>query len=326
MIFLRYPPKRRPITHHWEGIKLFAKINLREALKAIAQLTRWRQHVPFVVPLTILGAMIAIQQHDLSPDWRLGTIVIANILGMSCAFMLNDIEDAEDDALHPEKRLNNVISSGALSQQSGWMVFRASSAIALVLYALGGVWTALWGCLGLAVAYMYSAKPFRLKARPIVDVISHSLGAGSLQVVIGYYAYDNNPGTGWHIVLAMTLGSVYGQFYNQLDDYDVDKQAGLRNTTLLIGKPAATFLMYLAITSAALCIVIAMLQGIFPQWLGTVIVVSGIACALFVWKNDMRGNQVGFFEAFQIPVLLVINLTAMLWLAWALGLLSTGRP
>src|SRR3970040_2329632 len=116
--FLRHPPKRRQITHHWEGVKLFAKINSREELKAIAQFTRWRQHVPFVVPLTILGAMIAIQQNDLSPDWRLGTILIANILGMSCAFMLNDIEDAEDDALHPEKRLNNVISSGVLSQQS----------------------------------------------------------------------------------------------------------------------------------------------------------------------------------------------------------------
>ncbi len=269
--------------------------------------------------------MLSIQQNDIVPDWKLGAIVIANSLGMSSAFIINDIEDAQSDALDPDKCAQNVLSSGLLSRRTAMIVFWVTSGLAFALYLLGGLWTTFLGGTGLVMAYMYSAEPFRLKARPVVDIITHALGGGSLQVVIGYVTYDIHFDAAWYVIIAMALGGVYGQFYNQLKDYDVDKLAGLRNTTQSIGKLPARILMYSSIISTGLCLVLAIVQRVFPRWIGTIIAIGSLSCALFVWKTDMRGNRVKGFDTLQIPVLLVMNLTAMIWLAWAMGWILPGN-
>lgn len=285
------------------------------------ELTRWREHVPFVVPLTLVGALLATELNGLRLDWRLIPIVLANILAMSSAFVINDVEDAETDALDAHKRDRNLISSGILSREDGILTARITFLSALFLYFISSGVGLLLGCVGLLCAYLYSVEPFRLKARPIVDVVIHALGGGSLQVMIGYLMYHHNPGEAWFVIIAMASGAAYGQFYNQLDDFDLDVAAGLNNTTILIGKPLARTLMYGFISAAGGCLLIAILIGTFPAWLGTVVVVSAVTCMMFVWKTDMRGNPTDKYGAFQIPVLLTINLATMLWLAWVLGFL-----
>lgn len=290
------------------------------------RLTRWREHVPFVVPLTLVGALLATELNDILLDWRIVPVVFGNILAMSSAFAINDVEDADTDMYNPEKCKRNVISSGLLSREDGITTARASFLGALFLYFISSGAALLIGCIGLLCAYMYSVEPFRLKARPIVDLVIHALGGGSMQVMIGYFMYHRSPGEAWFVIIAMASGAAYGQFYNQLDDYDVDVAAGLRNTTILIGKPLAQVLMYICIAGAGLCLLVAILIGTFPAWLGTVVVVSAVTCMMFIWKTDMRGNPTDKYGAFQIPVLLTINLATMLWLAWALGFMTTGIP
>ena len=294
-----------------------------EKWRALLQLTRWRHHVPFVLPLTLMGALLAVQIEGISLDWRLAAVIVANILGMNCAFIINDIEDAPDDARDPN-RYHDVINSGVISPQTAMNAFYVNLALALTLYVIAGSWTLLWGSLGLAFAYMYSARPYRLKARPVVDVITHAMGGGALQVTLGYFAYDRSPGLAWTVIIAMFFGSVYGQFYNQLDDYEADRRAGLRNTTQLIGRNAASALMYAAVGLAAALLLLAIVRGVFPPWLSTVLFTAGLGCSMFIWKHDMRGNDADFFQAFQIPVLLVINIAVLLWFAWELGLPAPG--
>lgn len=282
--------------------------------------------MPFVVPLTLVGALLATQLNDLSLDWRLVTVVLANVLAMSAAFVINDIEDAATDALEASKRNRNLISSGEIERETGIITARLISVFSLIFYAVSGIWALLLGAIGLCSAYMYSVEPFRLKSRPVVDLVIHALGGGSLQVLMGYLLYHNRPGEAWFVILAMAFGAAYGQLYNQLDDYDLDKAAGLQNTTMLIGKMAATSLMYVFIGIAGFGLLIAIVNGTFPAWLGTVVVVCAVTCMMFVWNVDMRGSPTDQYGAFQVPVLLTINMTTMLWLAWTLGFMTTGTP
>ena len=293
-------------------------------LRAAIRLSRWREHVPFTVPLTLVGSLLAIEALQIAVDWRLFAVLAANILSMSFAFMINDIEDAPDDALNPAKKLHNVISSGALSRRQGWSITWLAFVIALLLYGISGGRALLSGGLTLTLCYLYSAHPFRLKARPITDVLSHALMLSGLLMAAGFFTYHADPQKAWLVMLAATLFSAYGQFYNQVDDYDVDKAAGLKNTAVLLGKMPALALGYASLAGALFCMAAATLQGLFPTWLGAVLIIGIIACILFPWELDMRGNPASAGGNVQRPALLIANLVTLVWLASTMGFLAIG--
>ena len=289
---------------------------------AVIRLSRWREHVPFTIPLTILGGLLAADAQAQAVDWRLVAVLTANVLAMSFAFMLNNIEDAPDDALEPEKMATNVISSGLLSRREGVAVTLVTFVLALVMYALSGSLALLLGGITLALCYLYSAHPFRLKARPLTDVISHALMLSGLLIAAGYFVYGSEPREVWLVVAAASLFSAYGQFYNQVVDYEVDKQAGLKNTAVLLGRGPTSILGHLSIFVALLCMGAAIMQGMFPSWLGTILIIGVITCIVFPWELDMRGNLARDGGNVQRPGLIVANLVALVWLASNLGLLS----
>jgi 4-hydroxybenzoate polyprenyltransferase len=293
-------------------------------ISGVVRLTRWREHVPFTIPLTLAGGLLAADASQVVVDWKLLAVVIANILAMAFAFMINDVEDAPDDALNPKKKMHNVISAGIITRREGWIVTWATFAVSLVLYGIGGMWTLMLGGLTLALCYLYSAHPFRLKARPITDVLSHVLMLSGLLIITGYFTYDANPEGAWLVIIAAILVSAYGQFYNQIDDYDVDKKAGLKNTVVLIGKTPTLILSYASLLGAVISMGAAILQGLFPSWLGTILIISTLATLIFPWELDMRGNPASDGGNIQRPALLVANILTLVWLASSMGFIVIG--
>lgn len=298
--------------------------SIESKISGVIRLTRWREHVPFTIPLTVVGGLLAVQASETSVDWRLFAVIVANILAMAFAFMINDVEDAPDDALNPKKKMHNVISAGILSRREGWIVTWATFAISLVLYGISGVWTLILGGITLALCYLYSAHPFRLKARPLTDVLSHALMLSGLLVMTGYFAYDANPQSSWLVIIAAILFSAYGQFYNQIDDYEVDKEAGLKNTVVLLGKTPTLVLSYGSMIGAFVCMGIAISQGLFPAWLGTILIIGVITTIIFPWELDMRGNPASDGGNVQRPALIVANLITLTWLASSIGFIIIG--
>jgi len=291
-------------------------------IEALIRLSRWREHVPFTIPLTIIGGLLAAEPQAVAVDWRLFAVLAANIAAMSFAFMLNNIEDAPDDALDRQKRLHNVISSGLLSRREGIILTAAVFVLSFLLYAAVGPMTLALGGATLALCYLYSARPFRFKARPISDVASHSLMLSGLLIAVGYFTYGTEPGEVWLVIGAAILFSAYGQFYNQVEDFEVDKEAGLKNTAVLLGKAPTSILSHLSLVVALLCMLAAIWQGLFPEWLGTKLIIGAITTALFPWEFDMRGNLARDGANVQRPGLIVANLLALVWLASNLGLIS----
>ena len=291
-------------------------VTLREQVRGLIQLTRWKEYVPFVVPLTLVGALLAAQPNNILLDWRLVAVTLANILAVAYAFMINDIEDAPDDARDPARAARNPISSGTIGIRMGYAACRLVAAVTLILYALGGVNVLLIGIGTLLLSHLYSWRPVRLKAWPVTDIISHSLMLSGLLLLAGYFIYHANPGVVWFVALGATLVSVYGQLYNQLRDYDMDKAAGLYNTAIVLGENNTRRAMYLAVALAALCLITAIAQGIFPAWLGLVLVAAIPVSMLLRPQTDMRGSvAVEASGMVQVQFLVVMNVTIAVWLA-----------
>ena len=290
-----------------------------EQLRGLIQLTRWREYVPFVIPVTVLGALLAARPHGTLLDWRLIAVTMANVLAVAYAFMINDIEDAPDDARDPARAARNPISSGRIPANIGYRATRLVAAITLVLYALGGFWVLWIGVATLLLSHLYSWRPVRLKAWPVTDVLSHSLMLSGLLLLAGYFIYHNNPGIVWFVAAAATLLSVYGQLYNQLRDYDMDKAAGLNNTAIILGQANTRRVMYLTIGIAGSCLLAAIVQGAFPLWLGVVVLVSLPVSMLFRPRTDMRGGvAIDSSGILQIQAIITINFIVAVWLIEAI--------
>ncbi len=296
-------------------------------MRGVIRLTRWQEYLPFVFPVTLLGALLAVRSQNGTLDWRLAVVLLANVLAVAYAFMINDIEDAPDDAREAHRAARNPVACGEITPRQGWLASGGVALIALILYALAGVWPFVIGLLTVALCHLYSWKPIRLKAWPVTDILSHSLMLSGLLFLTGYFAYDQTPGLVWLVALAATLLSVYGQLYNQLRDFEMDKAAGLNNTAIIIGKRNAQWMMYSVVVVALLLMLYALIMHVIPLWIVIVPLVSIPALALLARRSaktdaqarDMRGSvATDASGAAQAQFMLVANLTLAVWLAAAL--------
>ncbi len=295
------------------------KPTLKAQLHGLIRLTRWKEFIPFVVPLTLIGALLAARPQNTPLDYRLIAVILANILAVAYAFMINDIEDAPDDARDPDRAARNPIATGEIGTRMGYTACRVVAAVTLIAYAFGGLTVFLIGAATLLLSHLYSWRPVRLKAWPVTDVVSHSLMLSGLLLLAGYFVYDNQPGIVWLVAIGATLVSVYGQLYNQLRDFEMDKAAGLHNTAILLGEANARRAMYLSVGLGGVCLLAAIIQQLFPLWLGLALLVSIAISMLFRPRSDMRGSKtVEITGGAQIQALVAVNLTIAIWLVQVL--------
>src|SRR5258708_32634672 len=297
-----------------EGFVVPETVNVK--MRGVIRLTRWREYVPFVIPLTVIGAILAAQPQNIALDWRLAATIIANILAVGYAFMINDIEDAPDDAREELRASRNPVASGELTPRQGWAASLTVAIVTLVLYGLVGVWPFIIGSLTLGLSHFYSWKPVRLKAWPVTDILSHSLMLSGLLFLAGYFAYGSNPGLVLLVAAAATLLSVYGQLYNQLRDYDMDVAARLYNTAIVVGKGNARLLMYSSIAAAIALMLYAFYAHVIPLW---IISVPMLIAPIFYFvrppKTDMRGSAHADVSGnVQVQMLVLANITIAVWL------------
>ncbi len=106
---------------------------------AVLRLTRWNEHVLFTLPATLLGINMGLAHTaGVAPDLRALLVVSANVLAVAFAFMINDIEDAPDDARDPARGARNAVASGPIGPRTAWALTLATATLALALFALTG--------------------------------------------------------------------------------------------------------------------------------------------------------------------------------------------
>ena len=95
---------------------------MTQRLNGIWRLTRFQEYVCFVIITTFLGA--AASRGSLG--WPLIGVLVANWLAVGFAFMINDVEDAPDDALDPAKA-RAILSQPASSRPASVDHYRSLS-------------------------------------------------------------------------------------------------------------------------------------------------------------------------------------------------------
>ena len=77
--------------------------------------------------------------------------------------------------------------------------------------------------------------------------------------------------------------------------------------------------MYLAVGLAAVCLLTAVVNMVFPLWLGLALLASIAISMFFRPKADMRGsNAIDLSGSAQIQSLITVNLTIGVWLVQVL--------
>ena len=274
---------------------------MKRRMNGLIRLTRYKEYPFFVIITSLLGAAAA----NGFLGWKLIGVLTANLLAVAFAFMINDVEDAPDDALDPAKVKRNPVSASDLSARTGLLASVGVAIAAGLVYAALGIWPLVMGLSCLAIAYLYSWRRIRLKSKPVVDLISHGLMLAGLQYLSAYFSFEPSPFSRWVYPFVFVVGiSLYGELINELRDLKGDREAGITHTANLIGQRAAFWLMIgllsIGIGSGVVTIFIVHL---IPVW--TLLVWAALASILVIPKLARlrrHKSQIAMQESFHKPI------------------------
>lgn len=183
-----------------------------------------------------MGLLGLIMNLKYNPDFKGAVLVLISlILYVAYAFAVNNCFDVDTDLINPRKRNKNPIASGELGFRAGIFSSIAIAFLGIFFAAYLGHKELLIYVLMVMLATLYSVPP-RLKARPILDVLSHGIFFGAMPFFYG--AYFDGILTKYEIAigLALLFYSFAMELRNHLEDYESDLSANLRTTPIVIGK------------------------------------------------------------------------------------------
>jgi 4-hydroxybenzoate polyprenyltransferase len=274
---------------------------LKASINGLIRLTRYREYLSFVVVSTSLGAIAAYGQFC----WQLGGVLLANELAVAFAFMINDVEDAADDALDAAKAKRNPVSAGLISYRAAYIASFIVAALSAALYALLGMGPFVIGTACLLIAFLYSWRPVRLKSIPFIDLISHALMLAGLQFAAAYFTFSSTLGPRFFWLFLMAIGiSAYGELFNELRDLEGDMRAGVTHTASVLGPRAAGYLATACLT-LGLCaaFVSIFVVQVVPLWVMALLAISAAILALRPLLRAHRGESFVVAQApFHKPV------------------------
>lgn len=163
---------------------------------------------------------------------------LASLLILLYTFIINDCEDAEDDAKDPKKVNRNPISAKFITYNEGLWIARITAGLTVLISLFIGGWIPFFVvATALVVGHFYSSKVIRFKALPIIDVVSHAFFLSGAHIVL----YFTLPGASitvgsWFIAAGASVFSAGGDLYNEYRDYEVDRATNLFNSAKLLGK------------------------------------------------------------------------------------------
>jgi len=201
-------------------------------IKLVTELTRWRDYYGMVLIITFIGIFVA-QPQDLI---KIIIVTFANLTSCAFAFMINDIEDADDDTLDLSKKRRNPVSSGKLKRENAYLLSVITALISIIFYSFLGMKIAILGITGIILGFAYSYKKIRLKSKPFADFISHGIFLGLIFFITAILISENT--IDWYLIIFPGMGiftlSAISDINNEIRDYHVDRIAGLKNTANMI--------------------------------------------------------------------------------------------
>jgi len=269
---------------------------LKNTILGLLKLTRFNEYVYFVIVTTLLGVAAAGGQLG----WKMVVIVIANWFAVGFAFMINDVEDAPDDALSENKIKRNPVSAGLITPKTARIASFSVAIIALMLFSLLGWKVFVIGLLSLILGFIYSQRGIRLKTIAFFDLISHCLMLAGLQFLSGYFTFLGQFNDKWYFpFLFVVCVSLYGELFNEMRDIEGDRKANLQHTAIVLGEKKSHIVMIVILSIGVLSGGITFFfLDILPVW---VVILMAILAVLFIVPMLLKVKRTDSSIQIQAP-------------------------
>ena len=229
-------------------------------------------------------------------------IVLAGPLVCAMSQAINDWYDREVDAINEPGR---PIPSGRIPGQWGLYVAIVWTILSLIVAATLGPWVLISAIVGLALAWAYSAPPFRLKRNGWLGNAACGFSYEGLAWVTGAAAMLGGALPSAPILWLALLYSVGAHGIMTLNDFKSikgDQQMGVDSVPVLLGAESAARAACL-IMAAPQVVVIALLiawgQPIFAAIVALFLIAQGVMMATFL-KNPIE--KALWYSGFGVPL------------------------
>jgi len=208
-------------------------------------------------------------------------------------FSVNALGDVDVDMYHDGRSKDMNLSSqplvtGEISMLQAKLLCLFFLVGSLLCALLVGFYFVLTIIILDVIGYVYSLPPFRMKKRPIGDILCNALlGVFFFLAGITIGNASVNP------LLVITVFLVASNFYitTVITDYEFDKKAGLRTSAVVYGGKRLINGMY--VLTATICIfgIALILSASFEVQIIAVIIIIYTPIFTLITKNRLLGNQ-----------------------------------
>ncbi len=220
--------------------------------------------------LDLIGAYRWLDQLYPAPDLAVAFVAFTLLVGG--IYVNNQLHDYETDR---RNRKLYLICDGYISLKRAWVYQGVVQGLALAsclwFWNAGYLWVILASIL---LGFLYNTPPFKLKGRPVLDILANGLGNGFLNVAVGFV-----------IVLPLTWGfseiclpyilAVGAVFANTTAvDTEGDAEAGERTSSVVFGVRAVA---WVALGLMAGCVALAAVWGVWPA-----LIAGGVSLPFFI--------------------------------------------
>jgi len=166
-------------------------------------------------------------------------------------YIVNQIFDKETDHLN---RKLFIIADGHMSVKTAWLYTMFLYVTALTVSWFISMEFFLIVILSIILGFLYSVRPFHFKGRPVIDIISNSIGNGVLNFYAGYVIVSSIKFEGLlsTIPYQLAIGAVY--LTTTVADIPGDRAAGDRTSGVVFGEKItgilAFILLFLSVITA----------------------------------------------------------------------------
>jgi 4-hydroxybenzoate polyprenyltransferase len=260
--------------------------SLKKTLKGLAKLTRFSDYGYYVIVPTLLGIAAAKGMFS----WQLLLVLMANWMAVGFAYMVDDIEDAPDDALSVTRVNRNPISSGLIAPKTARIAMLTMGVSAAVVFAVLGIWPFIFGMISLTFGYLYSVKYVQLKSITYFDIVIRSLLLSGLPFLCGYFSFTSRLNRVWYWPFVFLVAiHIYLQLKRDVNDLSSASRTKKSRTVRHLGERSVTSLMIaMAILGAFTGIVTFFLTDVVPSWVVLLMAILAVLFILPVWIKHRR--------------------------------------
>jgi chlorophyll synthase len=167
----------------------------------------------------------------------LAGIVVWGPLSASAVLAINDAFDVKGDSLNPRKA-SSPVASGRLSARSAFIIAHVEGALAVVMATVVRPLFGLVTLLALALGWLYSVPPVRLKVRPGFDVAINAVGNGGLSILAGWASVRSIDEFPWIVFVLACSAAAALYLPTTVLDYQSDLAAEYSTVAVRLGPRA----------------------------------------------------------------------------------------